>query len=204
MTGRYTTSRKQTRTDQSNFSCTGKKQTNFREESFLICYPTRSLLHSQELPTCPCHEPDQSSQCPPPHFLKINFNITPPSTPGSSKCLLPSGLPTKILYLSLLFPTCTTCPAHLIILDLIIQISGEYTSQNKVFHYFVFPVTSSLVGPNISLSTLFPNTLSLCSSLTVGDQNKRKNYSSTYLDLYIFGQQTGTQKILHRIIASIP
>jgi hypothetical protein len=32
------------------------------------------------------------------------------------------------------------------------------------------PVTSSLLGPNILLSTLFSNTLSLCSSLSVRDQ----------------------------------
>jgi hypothetical protein len=33
-----------------------------------------------------------------------------------------------------------------------------------------FSVTSSLFGPNILLSTLFSNTLSLCSSLKVRDQ----------------------------------
>jgi hypothetical protein len=32
------------------------------------------------------------------------------------------------------------------------------------------PVASSLLGPNILLSTLFSNTLSLCSSLNVRDQ----------------------------------
>jgi hypothetical protein len=32
------------------------------------------------------------------------------------------------------------------------------------------PVTSSLLGPNNPLSTLYPNTLSLCSSLSVTDQ----------------------------------
>jgi hypothetical protein len=32
------------------------------------------------------------------------------------------------------------------------------------------PVTSSLFGPNILLRTLFLNTLSLCSSLSVRDQ----------------------------------
>jgi hypothetical protein len=32
------------------------------------------------------------------------------------------------------------------------------------------PVTSSLFGPNILLSTLFSNTLSLCSSPNVRDQ----------------------------------
>jgi polysaccharide pyruvyl transferase WcaK-like protein len=32
------------------------------------------------------------------------------------------------------------------------------------------PITSSLLGPNILLRTLFSNTLSLCSSLSVRDQ----------------------------------
>jgi hypothetical protein len=31
------------------------------------------------------------------------------------------------------------------------------------------PITSPLVGPNILLSTIFANTLSLCSSLNVKD-----------------------------------
>jgi hypothetical protein len=35
------------------------------------------------------------------------------------------------------------------------------------------PVTSSLLGPNIPLSTLFSNTPSLCSSLNVRDQVSR-------------------------------
>jgi hypothetical protein len=33
-----------------------------------------------------------------------------------------------------------------------------------------FPVASSFLGPNILLSTLFSNTLSLCFSLSVRDQ----------------------------------
>jgi hypothetical protein len=36
--------------------------------------------------------------------------------------------------------------------------------------FFQSPITSSLFGPNILLSTLFSNTLSLCSSLNVRDQ----------------------------------
>ena len=37
---------------------------------------------------------------PPSHFLKIHFNIILPSTPGSSRWLLPSGFPTKISLLN--------------------------------------------------------------------------------------------------------
>jgi hypothetical protein len=37
-------------------------------------------------------------------------------------------------------------------------------------NFFHSPVTSSLFGPKILLSTLFSNTLSLCSSLNVRDQ----------------------------------
>jgi hypothetical protein len=49
------------------------------------------------------------------------------------------------------------------------------------------------LGPNTLLSTLFSNTLRLCSLLNVSDQvshpykNKRPNYSSAYFNLYIFG-----------------
>ena len=35
-------------------------------------------------------------------------------------------------------------------------------------------------------------------------QNDRQNYISVYFNLYIFGQQTGRQMILHRMIAIIP
>jgi hypothetical protein len=63
------------------------------------------------------------------------------------------------------------------------------------------PVTPSLLGPNILLSTLFSNTLSLCSSLNVWDQvshpyKTEKNYSSVYLNRYIFEYKSGRQKTL--------
>jgi hypothetical protein len=79
----------------------------------------------------------------------------------------PSGFPTNILYSFLLSSIHSTCPDHLIVLDLFILIifSKEYKLWSFTLCTFLqSPVTSSLFGPNIL------NTLSLCSSLNVRDQ----------------------------------
>jgi hypothetical protein len=64
-------------------------------------------------------------------------------------------------------------------------------------------VTSSLFGPNILLSTLFSNTLSLCSSLNVRDQVSHP-YKTTgkIIALYILiFMLPGTEQILRNIIS---
>ena len=67
------------------------------------------------------------------HFLNIHLNIILPFTPGSSKWFFPSGFPTKTLYTPLLSPLRATCPANLILLDLITRtiLGEEYRSLSS-------------------------------------------------------------------------
>jgi hypothetical protein len=56
-------------------------------------------------------------------------------------------------------------------LIIIIMLGKEYKSRSSSLCRFLHsPVTSSLYGQNILLNILFPNTLSLCSSLNARNQ----------------------------------
>ena len=109
--------------------------------------------------------------------------------------LLTSGLPTKIHYAPLLFLIHATCSAHLILLDLItcIIFGEKYRSlSSSLWSLPQSPLTSSNLGPDTLLRTLFSNTLSPCSSLLEQlrfnpIQNNRQNYSSVYVGFCTFG-----------------
>ena len=121
-------------------------------------------------------------------LLEIRPNITHPSMPMSPQWSLSLWFPHQdpIHPLSSLIPA--TCPAHLIILDFITRtILGEgYKSfSSSLCNLLHSPITSSLLGPNILLNTMFSNTLSLVTAL---------HYSICTL---CFTQQTGF-KTRHR------
>jgi len=182
-------------------------------KEFSAFYGTEgSLPHSRVPATCLYPEPARSSPCP---------HIPLPDDPASyyhlrlglPSGLFPSGIPTKTLYTPLLSPIRAISPDHIILLDLITRkIMGKknrsLSSSSCTFLHSL--VTSSLLGPNTLLSTLFSNTLSLRSSLNVRDQVSHP-YKTTgqiivlYISIFKFlDSKLEEKKILHRMIASIP
>jgi len=107
------------------------------------------------------------------HLLDIHLNIIHPSMPK-----FPQWSP-SLLFLHqdpihpLSSPIRATCPAHLILLHFITYtiLGEEYKSfSSSLCNLLHSPVTSSLLGPNNLLNTLFSNTLSFISSRNVKDQ----------------------------------
>jgi len=135
----------------------------------------------------------------PPHLISLRSIIILSSSLclGLLNGLFLSGFPTKILYVFLISLVQVICPPHLILLDLItLIILGEaymlWSSSTQ--NTFQPPTISTLLGPNTLLSTLFSNTLNLCSSFSIRDQipiqNKRKIKHS---------EQNGSKHFTHLI-----
>ena len=130
--------------------------------------PESSLLYWQVPATCPYPQATSSSHQTHSHFLKIHLNIILPSTFWSPQWFFPSDFPTKTLCTPLPSSIRVTCPAHLILLDFIIRtiLGEEYRSlSSSLCNFLHSPVTLSLLGPNILLTTL-----SLRSSRNVSNQ----------------------------------
>jgi hypothetical protein len=87
---------------------------------------------------------------------------------GLPSGLVPSDFPSEIFYAFLIFPVCVTCRAHRILhvlTTLIIFGAARMLWNSSLCSLPQSPSTSFLLGPNILLSTLFSNTLSLCTPL---------------------------------------
>jgi len=95
---------------------------------------------------------------------------------GLPSGLFPSGFPIKILYAFFFSPMRATCAVDPILVDLITLIRFDETYilwSSSLWGLLQPPAISSLVSPHILPSTLFSNTLNLCSFLSVRDQVPR-------------------------------
>ena len=107
------------------------------------------------------------------HFLEIRSNIIRPSMPKS-----PQWSPSlRFPHQDLVHPPLLThthhmpSPSHSSRFVTRTILGEEYKSfSSSLCNLLHFPVTSSLLGPNILLNTLFSNTLSFLSSRSVNDQ----------------------------------
>ena len=111
---------------------------------------------------------------------------------GLPSGIFPSGFPTKALYTPFSSPIRATCPAHLIFLDFITRaiLGEEYKSfSSSLCSLLQSPVTSSLVGPNILLNTMFSNTRRFLSSRNVNDQVSHP-YKTTCKTLFCLNIRT--------------
>jgi len=149
--------------------------------------PEGSLPHSQVPASCPYPEPARSSSYTTSHFLKVHLNIILPLRPGSPKLSISLRFPHQNpVYASPLPYTCyMTRPTNSSRFYQPKSLGEQYRSLNySLCSLLHSPITSSLLGPDVPLNTLFSNTISLTflpqydwpSSTPI--KNNRQNYCS--------------------------
>ena len=157
--------------------------------------PQGLLLYSQGPTTCPNSEPPQSGPCPPPNAWRSILILSSHLCLGLPSDLFPSDFPTKTLYAPFLSPIHASSPAHFILHVLITQIiiTEAYRSLSSSLCSLLHScLTLSLLDPNIFLSILFSNTLSLYSSLNASDQFSHP-YKTTSKIIFMCGPRTFIQ-----------
>ena len=124
------------------------------------------------------------------YFLKIHLNIILPSMPGSPRWSLSLRFPHQNHVYTSPLPHMRYMPQPSILFNFITwTILGEgYRSFSSSLCSFLHsPVTSSLLRPNILLSTLFSNNLMFLPQCAWQSftpiQNNRKNYGSVYRNI---------------------
>jgi hypothetical protein len=134
--------------------------------------PEGSSLCSQEPATGPYSEPTGSTLHSPAYLSNIHSDPILPSTLRSSEWSLSFRLSNQnLVHLSFLSHAChMPHPSHSPWIDLSNDIWGWVQIMKLLTVQLHFHVTSSLVGPNIILWTLFLNILSPRASLNVTDQ----------------------------------
>ena len=141
--------------------------------------PEASLPRLEVPATCPYPKPDRSKLCP---------HIPIPEDP--SYCYPPIyawvfqvvSFPQDFLQVP-----CMQLPSLPYLLHALVPLRPKYSPQHPILKH--------------PQPTFLPQ-CERASFTTI--QNNRQNYNSGYLNLYIFGYQIGKQKILQRMIASIP
>ena len=139
--------------------------------------------------------PEDPSQYYPPFYAWVFQVVTFPQVSPAKPC-------------THLSPIRAACPAYLNLLGFITRtIFGEQcrSLSSSLCSFLHSPVTSSQFGRNILRKHYQPALLPQCERPCFTPiQNNGQNYSSVYLNLYIFGQQTGRQNILLLMTADNP